>query len=316
MTSRRCSVERRLGPSGSARHNSRINGRRRALLIALGANAAFLVVEVVGGFAFGSLALLADGAHMVSDVVALAMAYTALRIAQRPPTARHTYGFGRTEVLVAQANGFLLFAAAVAIAIEAVRRLSSPPEIDAVAVLIVGVLGLLVNIGSAVAVGRHAHDNINMRGAWLHLMADAAGSVAVIIGALGAALFGLEVLDPIASLAIAVLVVWGAWQLTRDALRVLLEAVPADLDVSAVQRALSEQPGVEAVHHLHLWTTGSEHAALSAHVVLGDAVSLHDAQVRADKLKQMLATRFSINHTTLEVECHACVDDETHVHNH
>lgn len=252
---------------------------------------------------------------MISDVVALAMAYAALRIAQRPPTARHTFGFGRTEVLVAQANGFLLFAAAVAIVIEAIRRLSSPPEIDAVAVLIVGGLGLVVNLGSAVAVGRHAHGNINMRGAWLHLMADAAGSVAVIVSALGAALFGLDVLDPIASLVIAVLVVWGAWQLTRDALRVLLEAVPADLDAATVQRALCEQPGVEAVHHLHLWTTGSEHAALSAHVVLGDAVSLHDAQMRSDELKRMLETRFSIDHTTLEVECHACVDDERHAHN-
>ena len=213
------------GPSGSARHNSTINDRRTALLLALAANGVFLVVELAGGFLFGSLALLADAAHMVSDVVALGLAYGAVRLAQRPPTRRHTFGFGRTEVLVAQANAVLLFA----------------------------------------------------------------GAIAVIV---------------------------AAWRLLRDATSVLLEAVPAGLDVDAVTDALFEEPGVEAVHHLHVWTTGSEHAALSAHVVLGDTLTLHDAQLRAVELKQMLHERFGIDHATLEVECHACVDDEVHVQTH
>jgi cobalt-zinc-cadmium efflux system protein len=263
---------------------------------------------------FGSLALLADGAHMVSDVIALSMAYAALRIAQRPPTERHTFGFGRTEVLVAQANGVLLVVGAIAVAIEAARRLGTPHSLNAGGMLVVGGVGLVVNLGSAAAVSRHAHGNINMRGALFHLLADAVGSMVVILAAAGSALFATDRIDPIASLLIAVLVVVGAVRLLRDATRVLLEAVPADLETAAVRAALGAEPGVETVHHLHLWTAGSEQAALSAHVVLEGPLSLHDAQLRAGELKRMLADRFGIEHATLEVECHTCVDDEAHEH--
>jgi cobalt-zinc-cadmium efflux system protein len=163
-------------------------------------------------------------------------------------------------------------------------------------------------------VSRHAHHSMNMRGALWHLLADAAGSVAVIIAGLGALHFGAVRLDPIASLVIAVLVLVAGWRLVREATSVLLDAVPDGLDASAVRAALCAESGVDAVHHLHLWTTGSEHATLSAHIVLVGTLTLHDAQVRAGELKQMLASRFGIEHTTLEVECHACVDDEAHVH--
>jgi len=276
------------------------------------ANAAFLGVEVAGGVAFGSLALFADAAHMISDVVALAMAYAALRIALRPPTERHTYGFGRTEVLVAEANGVLLLASAAVIVYEAIRRLGNPEPITAGGVLVIGVVGLLVNGGSAWVVGRNAHGNLNMRGALWHLASDALGSLAVIAAGIGAAVFDTDRIDSIASLFIAVLIVGGAWRLLREATRVLLEAVPADLDAATVRQALCDERGVDAVHHLHLWTSGSEHAALSAHVVLGGEMSLHAAQLRAGELKRMLDERFGIDHATLEVECHACVDDEVH----
>jgi cobalt-zinc-cadmium efflux system protein len=249
---------------------------------------------------------------MISDVVALAMAYAALRIALRPPTETHTFGFGRTEVLVAEANGVLLLASAAVIVFEAIRRLDNPEPITAAGVLVIGVVGLLVNGGSALIVGQHAHGNLNMRGALWHLASDALGSVAVIVAGIGAAVFDTDRLDSIASLFIAVLIVVGAWRLLRDATRVLLEAVPADLDAAAVRAALCDEPGVDAVHHLHLWTTGSEHAALSAHIVLGGEMTLHTAQLRAGELKHMLVERFGIDHATLEVECHACVDDEEH----
>lgn len=249
---------------------------------------------------------------MVTDVVALAVAYAAFRVAQRPPTERHTYGFGRTEVLVAQANAVVLFVGGVAVVIEAIQRFGSPKPVDAAGVVVVGVLGLAVNLGSATLLGRHAHGNINMRAAWWHLMADAAGSVAVIVAGVGSAVFGADWLDPAAAILIAVLVFVAAARLMRDAARVLLEAAPAGIQTTDVMRALEGEPGVEAVHHLHLWTTGSEHAALSAHVVLGGELTLHDAQNRAVELKQMLSQRFGIEHATLEVECHACVDDETH----
>ena len=299
--------------SASGRDNRRIDTRRRALVIALVANAAFLSAEVVGGLAFGSLALFADAVHMISDVVALAMAYAALRLAQRPPTERHTYGFGRTEVLVAEVNALLLFAGAVAVGVEAIRRLEAPESIDGVAVAVIGGLGLAVNFGSALVVHRTAGRNLNMRAAVWHLGADAAGSLVVVIAGVGSALFDVERLDPIASLVISALVVVAAWRVMRGATRVLLEAVPEGLDGGSVRAALRAQPGVEAVHHLHVWTTGSEHAALSAHVVLGDTMTLHDAQVRAGELKQMLAERFGIEHATLEVECHDCIDDDAHL---
>jgi cobalt-zinc-cadmium efflux system protein len=291
-----------------------IKTRRGALLIALVANAAFLVVELIGGFAFGSLALFADAAHMVSDVFVLGLAYIAMRLALRPATDRHTYGFGRAEVLAALANGVLLLVAAVVVTIEAITRLRTPQSIDGGAVVVVGCLGLIVNVGSAFVLGRHAHGNLNMRGAFLHMLADALGSVAVIIAGVGAAVFGADRLDPIASLFISVLVVAAGWPLVRDSARVLLEAVPNGLDPAQVRAALAAEPGVDAVHHVHLWTTGSEQAALSAHVVLGGALSLHEAQLRAGELKQMLAARFGIEHTTLEVECHECAEDDLHSH--
>ena len=198
------------------------------------------------------------------------------------------------------------------IAIEAVRRLQSPETITAGGVVIVGFAGLLVNAGSAVIVGRNAHGNLNMRGALWHLASDALGSVAVIIAGIGAWAFGTDKLDSIASLFIAVLIVWGAWKLFREATAVLLETVPADLDPADVTAALCAESGVEAVHHMHLWTMGSEEPALSAHVVLEGEWTLHDAQLRAGELKHMLIDRFGIEHTTLEVECHACLEDETH----
>jgi cobalt-zinc-cadmium efflux system protein len=285
-------------------------------VFALVANASFLAVEVVGGFVFGSLALLADAAHMATDVVVLAIAYAALRIAQRPPTERHTYGFARTEVLVAQANGLLLFAGAVVVIVEAIRRLGNPPDIVASGVIVIGVLGLIVNLASAGALYSHAHANLNVRGAFWHLVSDALGSIGVIVAGVGVAVFNAEWLDPVVSIGISLLVVAAAWHLLRDAGRVLLEAVPANLDAASVRDALTAAPGVEAVHHLHLWTMGSEQPALSAHVVLTGPLSLHEAQLRAGALKDMLGEQFGIDHATLEVECHACLDDEAHEHAH
>jgi len=249
---------------------------------------------------------------MTSDVLALSLALIALILAQRPPTERHTFGFERTEVLAAQANGVLLMVSAIAIVVEAVRRLEHPQAIDATGVLIVGGLGLAVNVGSAVVVARAAHGNLNLRAALWHLASDALGSLAVVLAAIGTVLFDAERLDSIASIAIAVLIVVGAWRLLRDSARVLLEAVPTGVDVGAVRAALTEQAGVEAVHHLHVWTSGAEHTALSAHVVLSGPLSLHEAQERSVGLKRVLAERFGIEHATLEVECHACIDDEVH----
>lgn len=273
-----------------------------------------LVAELVGGFVFGSLALLADGAHMASDVLALTVALVALNLARRPPTDRHTYGLARAEVLGAQVNGVLLLAGAGAVVVEALRRLDDPARIDAFGVVVVGALGLAVNVVSAVAVGHVSHGDLGLRAAFWHLLADAAGSVAVLVAAFAALAFGAYRVDALASILIAVMVLVGAWRLLRDTTRVLLEAVPEGIDLVAVRRALEGADGVEAVHDLHVWSVGSSHAALSAHVVLAGPLSLHDAQERSGALKAMLADRFGIAHATIEVECHECADEHTAGH--
>lgn len=246
-------------------------------------------------------------------MLALGLALAALALAQRPPTDRHTFGFERAEVLAAQANGLLLLVGAVGVVVEAIRRLGNPEAIKGGAVLVVGIAGLLVNVGSAAVLARSAHGSLNLRAAFWHLATDAFGSLAVIVAAIGALVFGTERLDAIASLFIAVLIVVAAWRLLRETTRVLLDAAPLDIDAATVGAALGAADGVEAVHHLHVWTLGSERPALSAHVVLTGPLSLHDAQERASELKAMLAERFGIQHTTLEVECHACVEDHVHV---
>ena len=291
------------GPGDRAREEQ----RRRALWVALGANSGFLVVQVVAAFAFGSLALLADGVHMVSDVAALAIALVAQRVANSPPSRRHTYGLVRAEVIGAQVNALLLLAAAVWIAVEAVQRLGETTDIDGAGVAVVAVLGLGVNAGSAWVIARAAGANLNLRGAFWHLAGDALGSFGALVAGLAVVVADATWVDAAASLFIAGLITLSALVLLRDVGRVLLEGAPSGVRVDDVERALATAPRVEAVHHVHVWSLGSETPALSAHVVLAGEPSLHEAQARGDELKAMLAERFGIGHATLELECHDCV---------
>ena len=287
--------------------------RRRVLRIALYANATFLLVEIAGGVAFGSLALLADAAHMLSDVAALGIALLALRLVDRPVSVRHTFGLQRAEVLGAQANGVLLLATAGWILFEALRRIGDPPEVQGPGLLLVATAGLAVNVVSAVMLARARGESLNMRAAYTHMLADAAGSVGAIVAGLAVTLAGADWVDPLASLFIAGLVVWTSWGLLRATTHVLLEGTPDDIDPEQVERDLAGAPGVTSVHHIHLWHLTSESTALSAHIVLDGEPSLHEAQARGDDLKRMLAERFAIRHTTLELECHACDPaDATH----
>ena len=295
---------------GGHAHGSRAV-QRQALWIALIANAAFLVVEFVGGLAFRSLALLADAAHMVSDVAGLAIALLAQGLVDRPATARHSYGLQRAEVLGAQANGLALLAGAAWIIYEAVRRIGTPHDVVGGGLLVVAVLGLLVNLGSAVMLARAQGHSLNMRGAFVHMVVDAAGSVAAIIAGIAVLGWGANWVDPVASIVVAAFVLVSAWGLLRDTAQVLLEATPRGMDARAVEIALADDEEVEAVHHLHLWNLASDVPALSAHVILHGEPSLHEAQASGDRLKVMLGERFGITHATLELECHPCdpVDD-------
>lgn len=287
--------------------------QRRALWWSLGANAAFMVVEVVGGVVFVSLALLADAAHMLSDVAGLAIALVAQQLAGRRATARHTYGLQRAEVLGAQVNGLLLVAMAGWIMVEAVGRIAEPADVQGGGVLVVATLGLLVNLGSAALLNRVRGDNLNLRGAYLHMVLDAAGSVAAMVAAVAVIGWDATWVDPAASIFVSLLVLWSAWGLLRDAAQVLLEGTPRGMDPVDVEQALLADDAVDAVHHLHLWNLASDVPALSAHVVLeGEDVTLHDAQASGDRLKALLGERFGIEHATLELECHPCAPEPAH----
>jgi cobalt-zinc-cadmium efflux system protein len=282
------------------------HGQAKALRIALVVNGVFLVVEIVGGVVFDSLALLADGAHMFSDVAALLIALGAQRLIERPPSSRHTYGLQRAEVLAAQANAILLLGAAVWITVEAAQRLSEPPDVGGGGVLLIATAGLVVNLGSAAALWRWRGSSLNMRAAFLHMSLDAAGSVGAIGAAVAILLFGADRADPIASLAIAALVLWSAAGLIKQTTRVLLEGAPESIDTAEVEKAIAADPAVEEVHHLHVWNLASDTPALSAHVVVANEERLHEAQLHADRVKAMLRERFGIEHATLELECHRC----------
>lgn len=293
------------GHEGHA-HGSMRDLQRRALWISLVANGGFLVAEVVGGIIFNSLALLADAAHMLSDVVGLTIALVAQTLALRPATRRHSYGFQRAEVLGGQLNGILLVAVAGWISFEAIGRIGDPAAVQGGGMLVIATLGLLVNLGSAFLLARSRGRSVNMKGAYIHMAVDAAGSVAAISAAIAIIVWGANWADPVMSLLVVVLVVGSAWGLLRDTTNMLLEAAPDDVSLEDVEAALEADPQVTGVHHTHLWSLASEVTAFSGHIVLADVDTLHDAQVEGERLRRMLSESFAIDHATLELECHEC----------
>jgi cobalt-zinc-cadmium efflux system protein len=291
-------------------HGGSRGTQRRVLWIALIANGIFLVAEVIGGLAFNSLALLADAAHMSSDVFGLAVALGAQTLMERPATARHTYGLQRAEVIGAQINGLSLLVAAGWIGFEAIDRLSEPQSVEGAGLLAVAALGLIVNLVSAVLLYRAQGHSLNMRGAFLHMAMDAVGSVGAIVVGFAIIIWGATWIDPLISIGIACLVLWSAWRLLRETTHVLLEGTPRGITLADVEKALMDEHSVVQVHHLHLWNLASDVPALSAHVVLVGEQSLHEAQERSEHLKEQLAARFGINHATLEMESRPCESEE------
>lgn len=272
-----------------------VNQRRLAWTLAL--VAAYMVAELVGGLLSSSLALLADAGHMLSDGAALGLALFAGWIARRPPSSRTTYGYYRVEILAALANGAALVAIGLLIFVEAYRRLSTPQDVRADLMLVVAVGGLAVNLAALAILHGSREANLNLRGAWLHVLADTLGSVQAIAAALLIRLFGWQWADTVASVLIGALIIGSSWSLLRDAVAVLMEAVPGNLDLDRVRGEILLVPGVESVHDLHVWTIGSNFVALSAHV-----------QVRKGDLdivwavRRRLAERFRIEHSTIQLE--------------
>jgi cobalt-zinc-cadmium efflux system protein len=272
---------------------------RRALAIVLALTLAFTAVEVVGGLLTGSLALLADAAHMLSDNLALGVALFAVWLAGRPSTPERSFGYQRAEILAALANGLILVALAIWIFVEAWRRLSEPPEVLAGWVALVAVFGLVVNLAAAAILNRAGHDTLNMRAALRHVLADALGSTAVLAAALVILFTGWSYADPLAGLAIALLILASSWSILRDSVHILLEGAPRGLDTRALGQRLTQVPGVVEVHDLHVWTITSGFPALAAHVLVepGD-----DCHARRRELEEVLLREYGIEHTTLQVD--------------
>jgi cobalt-zinc-cadmium efflux system protein len=275
---------------------------RFALTASIGANGVLLVVQVVVGVAIGSLSLLADSLHNASDVVALVVALVGQVLAARPATDTRTYGYARTEVLAALLNGAVLLAVTGWVVVEAVGRFGDPPEVASTPLLVIGLVGIAVNGGSALLVARSG-SSLNLRAAFWHLAGDALGSLGVVVAALAIAAFGAYWADPAASLAISVLVVVAVVGVLRDAIAVLLESVPRGIDTAEVRTALEHLDGVTGVHHLHVWALDSETSALTAHLQMEHGTDLHRAQERSNEAAALLRTRFGIGHATLQVEC-------------
>jgi cobalt-zinc-cadmium efflux system protein len=274
---------------------------RRPLVIALGITATFFVVELVGAYISNSLALLADAAHMLTDVAAIGLALFAMWLAGRPTRAERTFGYLRAEILAALVNAVSLIVLAIYIFWEAWQRLQEPPEVDSGPLLVVAVAGMVANIASAWVLSRGGghRDNLNTRGAFLHVLGDLLGSVATIAAAVIIALTGWYLADPILSVLIGGLVVFGAWSLLRESVDVLLEAAPSGVVVADVRRAMDAVPGVEGVHDLHVWTVTSGLTALSAHV---ETSNFADWEQCMKALATKLREQFGIAHVTLQPE--------------
>jgi cobalt-zinc-cadmium efflux system protein len=274
---------------------------RRPLVIALAISATFLVVEVVGAYISNSLALLADAAHMLTDVAALGLSLFAVTLAGRPTRPERTYGNLRAEILAALINAVALIVLAIYIFWEAWQRLQEPPTVQSTPMLIVAVAGLGANIVSAWVLSRGGghEENLNTRGAFLHVLGDLLGSVATILAALIIAFSGWYPADPLLSAIIGGLVVFGAWSLLRESVDVLLEAAPRGIAIADVKRGIEAVPDVEGVHDLHVWTVTSGFVALSAHIETDDMAGWETC---VTSLATMLREKFGIAHVTLQPE--------------
>jgi cobalt-zinc-cadmium efflux system protein len=266
---------------------------------ALWINLGLLVAEAAGGIITGSLAVLADAGHVLSDAGSIVLALFAARLASLPAVGRRTFGYQRSEVLAALVNGLLLVVVSVAVAIAAFGRFSDPPEIDGFGVFVLGVFGLAGNVAATIVLARGQREDINLEGVLRHSAADALGSIGVILAGAFVLLGGSPVIDPIVGLLIAVLILASSWRLIKEPVDVLMEAAPAGVDVEGVGAAICREEGVRSVHDLHVWTVTSGFGAIAAHVVVAQGV---DRDLIRHRLELTLRDSYGIEHTTLQME--------------
>jgi cobalt-zinc-cadmium efflux system protein len=280
-------------------HGERLATDRRRLGIALALILAFMAVEIVGGLVSNSLSLLADAGHMVTDAASLTLALVATWLAATPATPQRSFGLRRAEILAALANGVALVAISIWIIIAAIGRLHEPPDTLGGWMVAVGLIGIGVNLAAAAVTWGGRKGSLNVRAAFQHVLADLLGSAGVVIAGVIVLTTGWRYADPIVAIAIAVLILASSWTILRDSVAVLLETTPRDIDAEAVGAAMVGHPGVREVHDLHIWTITSGFPALSAHVLVDPGADCHAVR---EELEHVLAERFSLTHTTLQVE--------------
>jgi len=289
----------------------------RAFALATGLNLVFVVAELVLGLLSGSMALLADAAHNVSDVLGLVLAWGASALARREPTDRHTYGMGKTTILAALANAVLLLITVGGVTFEAIERLTAPPQVHATTVIVVAAIGVVIN-GVAAALFLHGRSDVNVRAAFIHLVADAAVSAGVVLVGVALMFTGWNWLDPLVSLLISAVILKTAWSLLRDAFHLSVDAVPDHIDATRVRQFLAEQPGVMDVHDMHVWAMSSNEVALTAHIVADPST---DTAALLQAIHASMREEFGICHSTVQVEPPDATDcmtvhpaDAAHVH--
>ncbi|MBT8102081.1 MAG: cation diffusion facilitator family transporter [Gammaproteobacteria bacterium] len=279
----------------------------RRVMIALVLTAAFMLVEVVGGIISGSLALLADAGHMLTDTMALSLAAFAFHVSKRPPGGNLTYGYQRFQILAAFVNGLSLLAIVGWILFEAVSRFISPRDVLGETMLAVAAVGLVVNIASFTVLHTGDKENLNIRGAALHVAGDLLGSVAAIVAAIVIIYTGWTPIDPLLSVAVAALILKSAWLLVKRSAHILLEGAPEWLDVQAMQeRIVASVPGVGEIHHVHIWGLTPQQLMLTMHVTINEPVESQSDVIRS--VKALLQTDYGIGHSTIEVEVDGCAD--------
>jgi len=275
---------------------------RRALIITFALTSSYFIIEVVGGILTNSLALLADAAHMLTDVFGLGLALFATWISRKPATPEKTYGYYRFEILAALSNAVVLFFISFYILYEAYYRFKSPPEVASFPMMMIAVVGLGINLVGFWILREGAKESLNVQGAFLEVVSDALGSVGVIIASVIMLATGWYYADPLFSVLIGLFILPRTWKLLTQAVNVLLEGTPAHINVAAVEQAMLKVNGVEKVHDLHVWTITSGIEALSAHVVLADNCDPKDADAVIEHLTTLLKEKFGIDHSTIQIE--------------
>lgn len=301
-----------MGEHSHDHHHDHTHGaNKKALTISLILIASFMIVEVIGGVLTNSLALLSDAGHMLSDAISLAVALAAFKMGEKVADSARTFGYRRFEILAAVFNGVTLIVIAVFIVAEAAGRFVNPPEIATTGMLVIAVLGLVVNIIVAkILMSGDTHDNLNMKGALLHVFGDLLGSVAAIVAALSIMFFGWGFMDPLASVIVAVLIAVSGFRILRQSLNVLMEGVPENIDVDTVINTINNIEGVEDAHHLHVWSISSGMNALSVHIVVNGTLNVHETQKIIHRIEEQIKHE-NIEHVTVQVECkHHDHDDE------